>query len=41
MFTLVSLKMQHTNFILLLILLKVFDLTKYHWCLEKIWNWCS
>jgi len=28
--------MQHANFMLLLILLKVFDLTKYHWCFEKI-----
>jgi len=32
--------MQHTNFILLLIIPKFFDLTKCHWCLEKIWNWC-
>jgi len=40
MFTLVSLKMQHSNFVLLLIFLKIFDSLKYHYCLEKIWNWC-
>jgi len=39
MFTLVSLKMQHTNFTLLLSPLKVFNLIRYRWCLDKIWSW--